>query len=167
MVICPACRHPEMAGTIFCSECGALLANHPEGTSKTIGQSAGKPDTMRREGLSQTRPPTPSPAGLAVRILTTGHVLPLSGKQEFSIGRTGGGQPILPDIDLTPYGGYQNGVSRLHALIQIKDTIVWVNDLGSANGTRVNDRAIPAHEPVRIQNGDVITLGNFNIQIID
>jgi hypothetical protein len=167
MIICPACRHLEMAGTIFCSECGALVISRPEEYSQSIGQSGGMPERVRGEGLSQTRPPTISPVSKAVKILSTGQVLPLTGKQEFTLGRAGCSQPILPDIDLTPYGGYQNGVSRLHALVKIKDKIVWVIDLGSANGTRVNGLAITAHEPVRIQIGDVITLGNFDIQIID
>lgn len=49
-------------------------------------------------------------------------------------------------------------VSRSHAVVYRKAGSVWVDDLGSANGTRVNGRQIDG-EPVAIHPGDQIEFG--------
>jgi pSer/pThr/pTyr-binding forkhead associated (FHA) protein len=103
---------------------------------------------------------------VALRILDTGEVLPLDSGSEFTLGRVSGNQPILPDLDLTPYQAYEGGVSRLHATIKITRESVTVTDLGSANGTQVNGAKLPAHEPHPLSDGDYVTLGKFKTQII-
>jgi pSer/pThr/pTyr-binding forkhead associated (FHA) protein len=95
-----------------------------------------------------------------------GSIIPLEGGLEFTLGRVSGNQPILPDIDLTPYKAYENGVSRLHATIKIDNEAVSVTDLGSANGTRVNGKKVAAHTRQSIQNEDILTLGKFKIQVL-
>jgi pSer/pThr/pTyr-binding forkhead associated (FHA) protein len=42
---------------------------------------------------------------------------------------------------------------------------IWVTDLGSANGTLVNGKIIPAHVQVPIEQGDYLTLGKLKLQI--
>lgn len=49
-------------------------------------------------------------------------------------------------------------VSRSHAVVFRKAGAVWVDDLGSANGTRVNGRPVDG-EPVAIRPGDQIEFG--------
>jgi DNA-binding NtrC family response regulator len=49
--------------------------------------------------------------------------------------------------------------SRQHARIVIGDTIE-VEDLGSANGTRLHDQPLPAGTRVPLQSGDVIVIGS-------
>jgi len=92
--------------------------------------------------------------------------LPLEGGQEFTLGRVSGTQPILPDVDLSPYGAYEGGVSRLHATISLAKEGITIMDLGSANGTRVNGKKIPPHQPMPLQHGDMISLGSFKVQIL-
>ena len=48
-----------------------------------------------------------------VRSTTTGQLIPLEGQSDYTIGRVSDGQSILPDIDLAPFDGYSQGVSRL------------------------------------------------------
>src|SRR5262245_45870750 len=47
-------------------------------------------------------------------------------------------------------------VSRRHAVIRFRDGIFMIEDLGSANGTFVNDRRLT--EPFPLAHGDVIRL---------
>ena len=47
-------------------------------------------------------------------------------------------------------------VSRQHAIINFRDGIFMINDLGSANGTFVNDRRLT--DPMPLMHGDVIRL---------
>ncbi|MEA4909843.1 MAG: FHA domain-containing protein [Chloroflexi bacterium] len=90
----------------------------------------------------------------------------LVGRTEFTLGRVGERQPILPDIDLSPYDAYVQGVSRLHALLKISDQVVIVTDLGSSNGTRVNGQKILPHIDYPLNHGDVVALGKLKIQIL-
>ena len=50
--------------------------------------------------------------------MDSGKILPLASRNEFTLGRLSEGQPIMPDIDLTPYQAYASGVSRLHAVVK-------------------------------------------------
>lgn len=50
-------------------------------------------------------------------------------------------------------------VSRRHACIEIGDDSVWVDDLGSKNGTYVNDRRVEGRTPV--VDGDQIRFGSL------
>ena len=53
-------------------------------------------------------------------------------------------------------------VSRRHALIHLQgEAEFWLVDLGSGNGTRLNDRRV--FHPVRLRDGDRIEIGEQNI----
>ena len=72
----------------------------------------------------------------------------LAGKRTYSIGRATGNDIQLADA----------AVSRRHALIQVEDNGTHsIIDLGSANGTLVNDRRIIT--PHRLAGDDRITIG--------
>jgi len=90
----------------------------------------------------------------------------LKDRKEFTLGRTVEGQPILPDVDLSPFDAFSLGVSRLHAAIRIVNSEVVVTDLGSSNGTRVNGQKIVPHVDYPINHGDIIAIGKLKIQVI-
>jgi serine/threonine protein kinase len=70
-----------------------------------------------------------------------------------------------PDFDMAFYDpeGY---VSRRHAQILKARNGYFVTDMGSSNGTYVNDRPIPAHRPWLLRNGDRIAIGEVVIQFL-
>ncbi|QLE55029.1 adenylate/guanylate cyclase domain-containing protein [Nostoc sp. TCL26-01] len=72
----------------------------------------------------------------------------------FTIGR-------LPECDLyLPFGG----VSRKHAQLVKKADSTWIiKDLGSKNGTQVNQNTV--NNTQQLQHGDVIWLGNVNLVV--
>ena len=98
--------------------------------------------------------------------MDSGKILPLASRNEFTLGRLSEGQPIMPDIDLTPYQAYASGVSRLHAVVKREDTRVAVMDLGSSNGTYVNGRRLNPHTEEALSHGDIVALGKLKIQIL-
>jgi pSer/pThr/pTyr-binding forkhead associated (FHA) protein len=98
--------------------------------------------------------------------MDTGETIPVSGRNEVTLGRISDKQPIVPDIDLTPYRAYEQGVSRLHASLHIDQFAATVVDLGSANGTRLNGRRMAPYEPQAVKNGDILTLGRFKVQLL-
>jgi diguanylate cyclase (GGDEF)-like protein len=53
-------------------------------------------------------------------------------------------------------------VSRQHAVLAADaHGMVWLTDLGSTNGTCINERRIPADTPLRLKDGDRIRLGSM------
>jgi pSer/pThr/pTyr-binding forkhead associated (FHA) protein len=114
-------------------------------------------------------PPPPAQVtegNVSLHIVRTGQILPLVGREEFTLGRISQGQSILPDIDLSPYNAYAQGVSRLHATLKLIQDELYIEDLGSSNGTRINNSKIPPHQNQPIHHGDVIALGRFKIQAL-
>ena len=70
------------------------------------------------------------------------------------IGRSSSATVTLPNPE----------ISRRHALIFRKAGSVWLIDLGSANGTRLNGEAV-ADEPRRVHAGDQITFGSTTLSL--
>jgi len=58
-------------------------------------------------------------------------------------------------------------VSRRHCQIGHETDRLWVEDLGSTNGTQVNGERIDSGEQRPLQPGDVISLGGFEVKIAD
>jgi serine/threonine protein kinase len=91
---------------------------------------------------------------------------PLSGT-ELLIGRRSASRGIHPEIDLTlPPGGplTDTGVSREHAKLVARPDGSWaIIDLGTENGTLVNEREIQANVPTRLRNGDRINQGMWTV----
>ena len=83
--------------------------------------------------------------------------------REMRIGRRSTSRGIDPEIDLTG-PPTDPGVSHLHAVLLAEPDGGWaVLDPGSANGTLVNGREIPAGERVRLRDGDRIHLGAWTV----
>ena len=168
MILCPNCQHHEVSGALFCSDCGTQLV-FPESLSTQAIYRSQSDTTL---GISTRQPNFPAPAQTAVDalvsllLLESGQIMPLTGRTEFTIGRVAEGQPILPDVDLSPYEAYAQGVSRLHAVLKIKPDAIVLMDLGSSNGSRVNGQKIPPNVDFILKHADVISLGKFKIQLL-
>ena len=103
-----------MAGAMFCAECGSQLVGTNELVTQNIKTDRLNTGSKRPTGgLAQSLNPSDSWASL--HLLDTGQMLPLSARNEFTMGRVSEGQPIMPDIDLSPYSAYAAGVSGARA----------------------------------------------------
>jgi len=103
--------------------------------------------------------------GLSLFLLSNEQIVHLAGKSEYTIGRATDDQPVVPDVDLTQYGAYDFGVSRLHATITVGE-LITITDMGSINGTHLNGRKIQPNSSHTLVHGDVLTLGKIKIQIL-
>lgn len=77
-------------------------------------------------------------------------------KEEIHIGRSLTNDVVLPDM--------KKKVSGKHALLERKTGRYWVTDLGSTNGTFLNERRIAPNTPVEIKNEESLEIGNFRLQ---
>ncbi len=83
-----------------------------------------------------------------------------SGTFQLVLGRPRTGTPA-PDFDLTP----DYTVSRPHARIFARDNALFIEDLGSTHGTRLNEREIKACGPQRLKPGDYVRVGETLLRI--
>jgi pSer/pThr/pTyr-binding forkhead associated (FHA) protein len=68
-------------------------------------------------------------------------------------------------INLTPYGAEEAGVSRRHARLLRDDKAIFLMDLNSTNGTRLNGESLAASVEKRLRDGDEITLGRLKVYV--
>lgn len=164
MIICSDCQYPNLLGAVYCSECGtALVVSGAPITQDMRAVASG--------ATAHMTPPASEPVlrtdnWITLHILDTGEMLPLEEHNEFTLGRTSDGQPVMPDIDLSPYDAYGKGVSRLHAVLRRGISDVVLVDLDSANGTFINGKRLTANEEWALANGDVVALGRLKFQVL-
>ncbi|MBN8231397.1 FHA domain-containing protein [Corallococcus macrosporus] len=58
----------------------------------------------------------------------------------------------------------QQAVSRNHARIIQEGTLYFLEDLGSAYGTKINGKALPKGEKELLRNGDVIAIAQYDVR---
>lgn len=155
-----------MAGALLCAECGAQLVGKEALTTQNITTQQFEAVDERVIKSDMYQPFDGSDAWGSLHLLDTGQVLPLSVKNEFTIGRVSEGQPIMPDVDLSPYQAYAAGVSRLHAVIKREGKRIIFIDLGSANGTYINGKRLNPNVDQVINHGDIIALGKLKLQVL-
>lgn len=144
---CPTCHHENPPEARFCENCGAALA--PAGAPATAAPASAAPEVAA----------PPAPAAVLV-LADSGTELPLDfSKGEVLIGRADPVSRVFPDVDLTPHGGYEAGVSRRHCRIFRQGDQFFVEDLGSTNGTRLNGQVIPPNQPYPLPDGATLELG--------
>lgn len=71
----------------------------------------------------------------------------------------------MPDLDLASYGGLQNGVSRAHAVITQQEGTLFIEDLGSTNGTRINGFQLVPKQSYRLRDGDELEFGRIRVVV--
>ena len=147
MIICSGCRHSEIEGAIFCSNCGASL----------IGQDSG----ISSQNIAVEQ------KVLVVELLDLKKTVKLFGKEKYVLGRSVPSQPMLNiDLDFGRYNGYEYGVSRKHAMLKIQEGTLQVVDLNSSNRTFVDGEEIYPGIEHDIDENSVIRLGKLRIRIL-
>src|SRR5512140_838379 len=96
--------------------------------------------------------------------VATGTAFFLSSGDETTIGRADPVTGILPDVDLTPVDTNRS-VSRRHAkIIHSGEDYHVLEEVGTVNGTYVNDQRIPTGVPVTIHDGDLVKIGLISMK---
>ncbi|HXI12502.1 MAG TPA: cyclic nucleotide-binding domain-containing protein [Thermoanaerobaculia bacterium] len=96
----------------------------------------------------------------------SGTTFPFSNGDETTIGRSDPVTGILPDIDLTPVDS-DRSVSRRHAkILRTGESYSVFEEVGTVNGTFVNDERIPTGNPVPIASGDRVKIGLIQMKVV-
>lgn len=114
----------------------------------TTAPPTGRKRTARRTRTRERNPPklkVIEPASMAGQIFALG--------DELTVGRAAGCQITLDDTY----------ASQLHARIFTRDEQLYVEDLGSTNGTYLNRRKVSA--PMVVSRGDQIQIGSTVMEV--
>src|SRR5438067_7356143 len=98
--------------------------------------------------------------------LTTDAEFFFSKGDETTIGRADPVTGILPDIDLTSVDANRS-VSRRHAkIIKAGGEYHVLEEVGTVNGTFVNEQRIPTGVPVTLHSGDLVKIGLVSMKAV-
>jgi pSer/pThr/pTyr-binding forkhead associated (FHA) protein len=68
-------------------------------------------------------------------------------------------------LDLAAHGGFQGGVSRKHATITFHEGALYIEDLGSTNGTRINGFQLTPNRKYRLRDGDEVEFARLRVGV--
>jgi hypothetical protein len=142
-LVCPVCYHPLQGGEDSCPACKVLLRNLPL-SNQTLNKFVAQPDIIYLEIDS--------------------YLLSIPIESAIVLGR--GTLPLpdnIPLIDLTEYKAWAYGISRQHLGIVKRDGLYYVMDLGSSNGTRLNQVLLPPYEEHVLNDGDELSLSQMKV----
>jgi len=170
LITCPHCGNKELEGALFCKECGSQLLIETNGLGTTETGMRSKPDPFQMNQQSEYAPEysysPSSDALMTLHVADHNAYIPIMEEGEVILGRSSEGQSMIPDIDLRKFKAFQSGVSRMHAAIRLFRNQILISDLGSSNGTSVNDTKLEPYSPHPLKNGDKVTLGRMRIEVI-
>ncbi len=102
--------------------------------------------------------------GIAIYVGETDEPLIIAVRERVTLGRLKDG-PAPDLIDLAPYDAYRKGVSRSHAVLTYRDNRLYIQDLGSSNGTWLDGQRLKPYELYAVQPGSPVGLGQLTIYI--
>ena len=158
---CPSCGAKVGPADTFCEFCGAALVTAAEPVP------AAQPATLPAP-VAAPAPPTVE-VGPRLIITASGVEIPLPVGKEALVGRDDPYSGIYPEVDLTPHGGEEAGVSRRHFKLTpagspgSPGSQYTIEDLNSTNFTVVNRQRLSPGAPVAINDGDEIRAGSLKL----
>ena len=184
--VCTYCGYSNDPGETFCMNCGLQLSTAGVVSASLPPQKApveipASPPVEIPASPSAVTSPQSAPElqvesapvsdlgvvwGKLIVGDTGAEILLPTGKSELLIGRSDPVRNIFPDVDLTPHGGELNGVSRMHAKLEIQGADKMIEDLNSTNFTFLNRQKLEPGQRYPIHNGDEIRLGLLRLEYL-
>ncbi len=151
---CPECGFVNQEAANYCQKCGTFIgardgSDEPTTTTYKVGET-GEIEAIDIDAAVEE-------AGAALVIRSgggrAGEAFPMS-EDRMAIGRSPEAAVFLDDVT----------VSRNHALLVTRPDGVYVDDLGSLNGTYVNRSRI---ESQKLEDGDEIQVGKYKLSFLE
>jgi hypothetical protein len=153
---CPECGFVNPEGANYCQKCGAFLgATAQEGGGEGVSTAAYQVDESGELRPVDLERVTADGATLVIRSGggRAGEAFEL-GEEQTRVGRSPESDVFLDDVT----------VSRNHALLVRRRDGVYIDDLGSLNGTYINRRRIDSH---KLADGDELQIGKYKLTYLE
>jgi hypothetical protein len=164
VVKCLVCQREHPENTPFCNECGAYLLGG-SGKETELLPVNGVTWVNREEMGGAPGVDVTSPLGLKLTIPDSGRDVEVPLTKEVNIGRLDPASVWFPEVDLTSDDGLEKGVSRHHAKITRRGREVFIEDLGSINGTFLNRKKLIPYLSQALKSGDELQLGKLILRV--
>ena len=164
--ICPVCQTKNELDAMVCGNCGATLDDlFMAYRTKTTDMQAVTPEMIKEWSLKEGVIPEVPDSGIAVYINGESKPAYVGSQEEFVLGRKAG---IVEEmlVDLAPFRGYSLGLSRRHAAIRRTEDSYEVMDLGSVNGTWLNNERLVPHTSYLMPSGSQLRLGHMRLFVL-
>ncbi|HEY3310849.1 MAG TPA: FHA domain-containing protein [Anaerolineales bacterium] len=156
---CPVCKFKNESTATVCANCQAPLENViiTQITTKRLAENASLLSHAELEALIQSFIPA---KGLTFYIVNNGELIIVGDEQsELILGRK-----IDDSVkNLINIGAYDVFVSRRHAKVVKSENGYEITDLGSSNGTWLEEQRLIPHKSYPLQNGAQIRLGHIQV----
>ncbi len=165
---CPVCNQENTYGALTCARCLAPLADmtNDKGSTSLPTDTIYLSNEMTLPKPQSTRRTTALAAdSVALYIGEQDDPLLVQVTHQAILGRYTPSGSTQPRIDLTPYGAYDKGISRMHAIIRRTDDGLIVEDLASSNGSWLNSQRLQPYIPSPLRSGDHLRLGQIDIEV--
>jgi pSer/pThr/pTyr-binding forkhead associated (FHA) protein len=145
---CPECGFVNTEGANYCQKCGAFLSDVQQESDDTTA-------AWQLDETGDIRPLDPEVVATEGTLVIragggrSGETFRIAGDQ-MRIGRSPDAEVFLDDVT----------VSRNHALLVRRREGLFIDDLGSLNGTYVNRRRIESH---KLMDGDELQIGKYKL----
>jgi hypothetical protein len=159
---CPVCKFKNEPGAAVCAHCGSILETNLEEALKT--NRLDEPSLISEADKNPLDTEFTPPVGLGIYLENTAPVTVIEEK-EFVLGRKVEGAAEYT-VDLVPFGAFQMGVSRRHAMVRETREGYEIIDLASTNGTWVDRKQITPNTPYPVRSGAVVQLGRMRLLFI-
>jgi hypothetical protein len=166
--ICPVCKAKNDLEAQVCGQCGAALNDpsmewgHP---TKTTDMEALTPAQIKDWSFQEAVAPDVPATGLAVHIDGDPKPAWVDARAEFILGRKAENTAGMV-VDLSPFGAYSLGLSRRHVLIRRTADRYEVMDLGSVNGTWLNEQRLAPHTVYPLPSGSHLRLARMHVVVL-
>ena len=163
------------AGAVICTYCKTPLTKNSQKTI-TLKKIQEKTGTLPNNFDDILDAPAYSPErfmdfeipakGIVLINLENGQPITMQEARAFILGRAS--EEIKtrePLVDLTDIGALDYGISRVHALIRQNGERYQLTDLGSTNGTWLENQRLKPQMPTLLQSGERIRLGRLHMLV--
>ena len=162
--ICPECKKSNEPEAMVCGYCGPMLEDpfmDPGASTKTTNVVV-IPGGIKDWSIDDA---AVAENGIAVYIEGEFQPVHVETGREFVIGRKSGKTAKIQEdlFDLSPMGGYGRGVSRRHVVIRRTEQEYEILDLGSVNGTWLNDERMVPHKHYSLASRSHLRLGSMRL----
>ena len=167
---CPNCKKSNELEAVVCRHCGTALEDlfmDPGARTLETSIPVVAPESTGEWSVDETVIPE---HGVAIYIEGKASPVHIDSREGFVIGRKAGGTSKILEaegmLDLSPMGGYGQGISRRHATIRRAEKGYEILDLGSVNGTWLNGKRLTPHQFYPLISGSHLRLGNMRLFVL-
>lgn len=160
MITCPYCGNENREGILFCDNCGQGLTDVTSGSTLPTRQLEQMPNELSARATWGTAS-IGQKKSIVVHVREVDDPVKVELSDRTVFGRKDNTSPRQPDVDLSPFGALEKGVSRIHAAIERNEDTLTLVDMGSSNGTHLNGQRLLPDQPRVLRDGDEVRFGKL------